>query len=140
MRSTARQQQLQHHWPAMGLQLQYILAGKRMRCREVQGQTVVYGAALGVKKGQVVRVARIQTMPEPCFDQRAQILAAKAHDAHRGAAGRCGDSQNWVVVAGEHGSGLFEDAPIIRAPGAVVHALCLKTSKAAYAALLDRGR
>ena len=124
----------------MGLQLQYVFTGKGMRRREIQCQPVVYGRTLGVRKRQVVRVARIQTMPEPCLDQRAQILAAKAHDAHRGAAGRCGDSQNWVVVAGEHGSGLFADAPIIRAPGAVVHALRLKTSKAAYAALLDRGR
>ena len=106
-----------------------------MRCREIKGQPVVYGRALGVREGQVVRVARIQAVPEPGLDEWTQVLAADAYDAYRGAAGGRGDSQNWVVVAGEHGLGLFADAPIICAPRAVAQASRLQTNKAACAAL-----
>ena len=119
----------------MGLQLQHILAGKRMRCREIQGQPVVYGRALGIRKGQVVRVARIQAVPEPGFEQRTQVLSADPHDAYRGAAGRRGNGQNRVVVAGEHGWGFGVGGPIIRAPRAVAQASRLRTNKAACAAL-----
>ena len=54
----ARQQQLKHHRPAMGLQLQHVLTGVGVGCREVQGQPLVYGLALRITKRQVGGLAR----------------------------------------------------------------------------------
>jgi hypothetical protein len=53
----ARQQQLQHHRPAVRLQFEHVFAGERMRCGEIQRQPLVQMLALGVGKRQVMRLA-----------------------------------------------------------------------------------
>jgi hypothetical protein len=47
----ARQQQLQHHRAAMGLQLQHVFAGVAVRRRKVERQALVDGLAVGTRKG-----------------------------------------------------------------------------------------
>ena len=99
----ARQQQLQHHRPAVGLQFEHVLAGKRVRPREVDRQPLVDGAAVGGEEGQVGRFAGFQITGADPGDDVAHCGARHAHDAHRAAPGRGGDGGNGLVVAGEHG-------------------------------------
>ena len=56
----ARKQQLQHHRAAMGLQLEHVFAGVRVRRRKEQRQAVVDGAPWLVEQRTVVRDARRQ--------------------------------------------------------------------------------
>ena len=56
----ARQQQLQHHRPAMGLQFQHVLAGVGVGRREMDRQALVDGAAVGRAERQVGCFARFQ--------------------------------------------------------------------------------
>jgi hypothetical protein len=50
----ARQQQLQHHRAAVGLQLEHVFAGVGVRRREVDRQAAVDGLAVGARKGSSV--------------------------------------------------------------------------------------
>jgi hypothetical protein len=54
----ARQQQLQHHRPAMGLKFQHISPVYECGAGKVHGQTLVNGAAVGCAKGKVGGLAR----------------------------------------------------------------------------------
>jgi hypothetical protein len=55
----ARQQQLQHHRPAVGLQLQHVFTGERVGCWEKNSQALVNGLAGRVEKRQVGGLARL---------------------------------------------------------------------------------
>ena len=87
----ARQQQLQHHRPAVRLQLQHVLAGVGMRRREVDGQALVDGRAVGGAEGQVGRFARLEGAAADRVDHRLHRARRHAHDTHRAAAGGGGD-------------------------------------------------
>jgi hypothetical protein len=93
----ARQQQLQHHRAAVGLQFEHVLAGVGIRRGEEQGQAVVDRRALGVEEGAVVGQARGQGALRDRSRQRRQVAARDAHDADRAAAGRGGDGDDRVV-------------------------------------------
>ncbi len=99
----ARQQQLQHHGPAVGLQLQHVLAGVAVRRGEEKRQPLVDGLALGVGKGQVMRLARLQRAAQQILHEGRQATARHAHDAHGATPWGGGDGGYRILVAGEHG-------------------------------------
>jgi len=99
---TARQQQLQQHRPAVGLQFQHILARVGVRGRKPQRQPVVQGGAVRGQKRPVVGMAGPQLAAEQRRHQRGQPAPRQPHDAHRAAPGRGGDGGNRVLVPGQH--------------------------------------
>ncbi|ANY61086.1 hypothetical protein MA05_01965 [Comamonas aquatica] len=99
----ARQQQLQHHGAAVGLQLQHVLAGVAVRAGEVQRQAMVDGRALGVLEGQVAGLARLQVLAQQVAHQGADGLAGDTHNADGPAPGGGGDGDDGIGMAGKHG-------------------------------------
>ncbi len=94
---TARQQQLQYHRSAMGLQLEDVFAGIRTRRREVERQTAVDGLAPGVAQHGQMRRAWREAAAGKRFDQAFEATPRHAHDAHRAAARRGGDRDDRVL-------------------------------------------
>ena len=100
----ARQQQLQHHRAAVGLQFQHMLAGVGMRRREEQRQAVVDRLALGATEGQVGRLSRLERAATDRRHQRGQVLwRGHPHDADGPASGRGGDGGDGILVSRQHG-------------------------------------
>ncbi|MPM33493.1 hypothetical protein SDC9_80069 [bioreactor metagenome] len=78
----ARYQQLQHHRPAMRLQLQHILAGIAVRPRKEQRQPPINRLPVPVRDRQIVRLARVQRAPQQLPHKRLKPLARHPHNAH----------------------------------------------------------
>ena len=99
---TARQQQLQQHRATVGLQLEHVLAGVGVRCREVQRQALVDGRAGRVDERQRGGLPRRQRAAADRDHQRLQIAPGDAHDADGAAPGRGGDGDDRIVQARQH--------------------------------------
>ena len=131
----AREQQLQHHRPAVGLELQYILAGVGMRRRKEQGQPLVDGPARGVEKGQIGGLARQQAAATERAHQRLEPGARHPHDAHRPATGRGGNGRNGLArrrcgrQRGRHASARSGAQPPLRAWAISASATCSERSR-----------
>ena len=67
---TALQQHIQYHWAAMPLQLEYILAGKRVRPWEIQRNAFIQHQAILIAEWPVVGMAWRQ---RPAGDQLARL-------------------------------------------------------------------
>ncbi len=98
----ARQQHLQQHRPAMGLQLEHVLAGVGMRRRKVKRQAAVDGAAVCRQQRQQRGLARHQHAPAQGLHQRLQSSPGRPHDADRPASRRGGDGDDGQGAARQH--------------------------------------
>jgi hypothetical protein len=96
---TAREKQLQHDRTAVRLQLEDVLAGVRVRCREEDRQALVDRGAVPVAKRQVGRLARRQRAAAERGDERPERGARDADDADRAAPARRRDGDDRVFVA-----------------------------------------
>ena len=95
--NAARQQQLQHHRPAVGLQLQHVFTGVGMGGREVDRQPLVNHAAVGRAKCQVSGFTGLESAPAEGSNQRRNRRARGAHHAHCATPGRGGNGNNRVI-------------------------------------------
>jgi hypothetical protein len=98
----ARQQELQYHRPAVGLQFQHIFTRVAMRCREVDGQALVDGRAVFGFKGQVGGLSGLEGLTAQRIDDGLHRGTGHPHNAHRAASRGGGDGGNRVGVAREH--------------------------------------
>jgi len=98
----ARQQQLQHHRPAMCLQLEHVLAGVGMRCWEMQRESVVDHAAVGIAQRAVARLACLERLATQRQHQPVQAAARDADDADGSASRGGGNGDDRVLVARQH--------------------------------------
>ncbi len=85
------QQQLQHHRPAVPLQLEHVLAGVRMGRRKVDRDALVDRAAVAGQERPVGRVPRRQRAPEQRRDDRRQVVPGDPHHADAAAPRRGSD-------------------------------------------------
>ena len=97
-----RQQQLQYHRAAVGLQLQHVFAGVAVGRREVQRQPLVDGLAIGVKEGPK-RACLGTRGPRTMASIKGRRSRPRcAHDAYRAPARCGGDGNDGVLVVAEH--------------------------------------
>ena len=87
----------------MALQLQYVLAGERMRAGEEQQQALVDHFAIVVVPGAVVGVARLGFQAGQADADGARTRAGHAHDADAPATLGSGDGGYGFTGAGHAG-------------------------------------
>ena len=100
--NAARQQQLQHHRPAMGLQFQHVFTRVGFWGREMDRQPLVDDAAIGGPKCQKCGFAGFQGTATEGGNQGRNCRARGAHHADRAAPRRSGNGNNWVIFAPQH--------------------------------------
>jgi hypothetical protein len=71
----ARHQQLQNHRATVCLQLQHVFARERVWGHKMQRQAMVDGAAIGIGKGQIRGLARLERATAQGLNQGVQIAA-----------------------------------------------------------------
>ena len=102
-----RDQQLQHHRPAMRLQLDHVFAGEGMRCRKVDKQPLVNRLAVCSQEFKVFYLSSpdgfCARRSQKRSKKRLELLPRNTHNAYRPAPWRRGDGNDGVLVFGEHG-------------------------------------
>src|SRR5690606_761378 len=76
----ARQQHAHHHRAAMSLQLENVLAGKGIRCREIQQQALIEGSAVGSEKACQTGATRFRFCATQGSCEGQEIGAGKPYD------------------------------------------------------------
>jgi len=84
------------------LEFQHVFPGKRVGCRKVQRQAVVYGLAGCVRKRQVCCMAGLQRLAQPGLCQGSEVVPTDTQDPHRAAPGGAGNGNDGVGVGGRH--------------------------------------
>ena len=100
---TPRHQQLQHHRPAVRLQLQHILTRVTARPGKEDRQPLINGLPRAIGKRQVMRLTRIERPAQQLLRKRPQRLARHPHDTHGTTSWSGGNGDDGVGMAGEHG-------------------------------------
>ena len=98
----ARQQQLQQHRAAMGLQLEHVFAGVGMRRRKVQRQALVDGLPSSARNASRVAWRGRSGRPHNASTSGCSAWPGQAHDAHRAAARRGGDGDDGQGATRQH--------------------------------------
>jgi len=119
----ARKQELQHHRPAMRLQLEHVLAGVAARRGKPQREPPVDGLAARIRERQVMHLARLRIAAEQRPHEARQGPSRDAHDAHRAAPRGRGDGDDGIVMARQraHGQCLQRSAGAAKVKPSVVN-------------------